>query len=381
MTNTILLDCVADYAIERRITAGSEYQLGRSVRLFAEWLQRDALPTDLTDRTVSSWLRDLETTHAQRTVAGHRGNLLMVWRFAAGRSLCEYPGKVRREPKPRPTPIAWTTEELHRVLAACDQLTRTSRHGVDLRVYFTAITRAAYETGLRRSDLWRLRRSQIRPDGRIVGLRQHKTGNPITPQLQPETLALIDNLNGDPPLNWTGSDSVFYHWWAKIIRAANVRSGALQQLRRTGATYIARDAGEDEATAYLGHTTTEMRRHYIDRSISTPHAPQPPRLQYSGANAMKRTAIIALALLVVCGCTKQPSPINQSVTKEQSATQQPRLTDDQLFRLFSTTWVLDYDATIAYPSNASSDQEALKGMLWSNTIQSPVTVHFVDAGI
>jgi CheY-like chemotaxis protein len=113
-----LIDLIQLYGTLRRTSDGYLYQLRRSAALYGQHLNRQASTEDLEDEPVSAWLRDLERTHAQRTAAGHRGNLLVIWRFAARRKLCHPPGEVRRVPRPQPMPEAWTVAEVEALVAA-----------------------------------------------------------------------------------------------------------------------------------------------------------------------------------------------------------------------------------------------------------------------
>jgi len=148
---TTLLDLLPEYVLERAVGPLAAYQLGRTLRLFGG----DRTTADLEPRLVSEWLESLEVRYAKRTVAGHRGNLLAVWRWAAGRGLAALPVGVRRCPRPRPRPVAWTADEFRALLAAAEKMPDPGFWRLTLQV--------AYSTGLRRSDLWRLG-SDVRPD-------------------------------------------------------------------------------------------------------------------------------------------------------------------------------------------------------------------------
>lgn len=113
-------------------------------------------------------------------------------------------------------------------------------------------------------------------NGSIV-MRQHKTGIPHFPRIRPDTYVGIGALVGDRPLACPyKSQSDWYTFWKKnVITPAGVRHGALQQIRRTGATHLA--IGHPEAVQrYLGHRTPSMQRHYVDQSIATPQQHLPP---------------------------------------------------------------------------------------------------------
>ena len=266
------VDSIADqYRTIRPLSAGAAYLMRRTVTLFSEWLGRAATVEDFDDLTVSRWLESLETSHAAWTRVGHRVRLMGLWRFAARRGLCGPPGEVRRAPAPEPMPEAWTLEQVARLLAACESL------GEEESRYMRALIAAAYESGLRRGDLWRLDREQIRPDG-IISLRQHKTNQPHIVAIRPQTAAEVLSLPGQRPLRRPWGTRRYTAVWAKLRSEAGIPTGACQQLRRTGATWIAARHGEDAARSWLGHRSADMIRHYVDRRVSQPTPWLPPTI-------------------------------------------------------------------------------------------------------
>jgi integrase len=275
--STPLESALAEYLLQHRLQPCSAYQLGHTVALFAAWLQRQATVADLEDGIVSQWLCGLEADHCQRTVAGHRGNLLCLWRIAADQGVVDPPYRVRRVPRPPPHPVAWTLEELRQLLETCSRQSGTFRDGRARSLYLTTLIRVAYETGLRRSDLWRIEKSQIRPDGTLV-LRQHKTAWPHAPRVRLETLTGLAELTGDRPLRCPfGSTGAWYRYWQRLVAEAKIRPGCLQQLRRTGASHLAIDHPE-AVQRYLGHRSESMQRHYVDWSIGSPVPWWPPEV-------------------------------------------------------------------------------------------------------
>lgn len=273
-----LATVLADYQLTRRLRASSAYQLHHSLRIFEAYLGHAATIRELNPATVNAWLVSLERTHGQRTVAGHRVNLLSLWRDAADRGLVSAPARVRKVPRPRPCPVSWTADELSRVARCASQFHGLLTNGVPRATYFEALVHAAYDSGLRRSDLWTLRRSQIRSDGTIV-MRQQKTGLPHHPVFRERTMQLLRSLPGDTPLAWPGDPRRFYVEWQALILFSDVPNGSLQQIRRTGATMVKRATGDPEAVRrYLGHSSLTMQRHYVDESIAVPHPVTPPPL-------------------------------------------------------------------------------------------------------
>ena len=272
-----LADRLAEYVLVRAIASNSAYQLSRTISLFGEFLKAEPTVQDLTPETVNNFLASLALTHSPRTVAGHRINLLGIWRFLAECGACEAPRQIRHCRKPDPMPVAWTLDELRTLLAAAEKAVGTMEDGTAKSVYWSAIIRVAYDSALRRSDLWLIRQDQIRSDGTIV-LRQHKTGFAHHPRLSPKALALIRQIMHDPPLAWqTSNIRQFYTEWKRLVRAAGIRPGCLQQIRRTAATWLAKEH-PDQVQRFLGHRSESMKRHYVDLSIARPLANLPPEL-------------------------------------------------------------------------------------------------------
>lgn len=295
MAERVSLDAaLEDYALFRNITTCSTYHMSRSVALFGEWLGRQALVEDLEARQVSKWLVHLQNTgrgYSLTTVAGHRTKLLCLWRFCADRWEIDPPHRVRDVRRPDPAPISWTLDELRAVLRQCGLLGGYFATGDRRAVYCATLVKFCYESGLRRSDVWRIDRQQIRPDGSIV-LRQNKTGGTHCPRVRPDTVAALRLLVRNRPLACPfKSTGDFYKFWKRdVITPAGVRNGALQQIRRTGATHLAIEH-PDSVQQYLGHKTAIMQRHYVDASIATPQHYLPPSLGDDPNDKAKSVAV------------------------------------------------------------------------------------------
>ena len=262
---TPLTQIIDTYSILRPISPGRRYNLAYSVGLFSRWLGRQANTNDLLDTTVSGWIQSVESDYAKASVRHHRATLKTLWIFAHRRGLAGPVGEIRPAPLPEPDPQVWTLTELHRLLAEC--------HRLDCGDYFHALLLFAYESGLRKSDCWTIAREQIRPDG-LVSLRQHKTARVHVCRVRPETASEVLRLDGQTPLAWPRAPVTFYRRFRRLRKLAGVASGALQQLRRTGATEVARADGEAAASAWLGHVSGQMWRCYVSQSaIARPWLP------------------------------------------------------------------------------------------------------------
>jgi len=266
-----LNDLCGEYQTIRPLTPQAAYLLRRTAVLYGAWLGREAATGDLDDLQVSRWLEAAGATLAAWTVAGHRTRILSLWRFASRRGHCGQPGEVRRCPAPEPMPHSWTTEQVRRLVDATRHLNARAR------AYFHALILAAYESGLRKGDLTRLRKDEISPSG-VLAVRMHKTGRPHVVAVRPETAAEILALPGETPLRSPWSTGRTGEYWQRLRLWAGLAKGGLHQLRRTGATLIAAEHGEDAARSWLGHRSADMVAFYVDRTVTQPRPWLPPRV-------------------------------------------------------------------------------------------------------
>jgi integrase len=265
------------YRVRHPLADSSLYQMRRTVALLDGYLRRPATVEDLTPDTISRWIMALEGTHSQTSVHGHRAKLLILWRFAARHRFAQEPDtrEIRRAPRPEPDPVAWTKEQVERIVAVCRSL--------DVRVcgrlvgpWLVVLVLVAWSTGLRKSDLWRLARSDVGPAGIVT--RQAKTRRLVVHAIPDDLRRRLLDLPGEYPLRWWGSPRHFYTVWAGVVGKAGVGAGCLQRIRRSGATAVAAMDGTDAAREFLGHKTCDMWRHYVDRRIAWPRRFVPPEL-------------------------------------------------------------------------------------------------------
>jgi len=232
---------------------------------------------------LDSWVATEEAVLAPATVIGHRASVLTILRLAADDGWCNEPvnRKVRRPRKPKPLPKAWTIPELRRVLDVCDNLPgELVRFGTSIPVcvYFGCFVRTAYETGLRRGNLFTVRQVDVKDNG-VVYVKHEKTGQPHVCEMSPLTLQLFRQLPGEYPLRWRNC-AKFYRRWKRICIAAKVPHGGPQRIRKTAATqvWLVDQTNPSRVQQFLGHLTGDMWRHYVDISQGTQRPPKPPSL-------------------------------------------------------------------------------------------------------
>lgn len=167
---------------------------------------------------------------------------------------------------PPPDPRAWTDPELAALIAAAGQLAGGCKYRprVTRAAYLLALVGAAYDTGLRKGDLFLLRHDWIGAGG-VIRMRQHKTSEPHVCSVTPHVAELIASIPYEHPLRWTGSNGDYSGLWREACDAAGIPRGCTQQVRRTAATIVWEDHPE-AVQRFLGHRTPTMWRHYVDQS-------------------------------------------------------------------------------------------------------------------
>jgi integrase len=246
-----------------------------SVKRFEKYLGRTARVKDLKAKKLNAWMQyELkETPLSDRTRSNGLTHLITLWKYT-GKKLDRK--KIRRVKVRKKNPEAWTVSDLETVTDAMRGLPGRLSNGIPRALYFPTITWFAFDTGLRRRDIWNFR-FDLFDDHRAV-LSQHKTNHlhvvQITESTMEETERIVSLLkkNNDPgwntPFAWPQSESQFYYWFRKARKLANVDpdivNRVLQHLRRTGATAVERSGGK--AWQYLGHTAPGLDRlSYVDQ--------------------------------------------------------------------------------------------------------------------
>jgi len=179
--------------------------------------------------------------------------------------LVEMPRNVK--PAPREP---YTQNEIIRILAACDQIGRTSYERLRAR----AIVLLLRYTGLRVSDVATLTRDRVR-NGEIH-LYTAKNGKPVRLPVPPELQTALDGLpvpRGAPGASryffWSGNGSTrsairdVTRTLATVFRASGVKDAHAHRFRHTLATEILEIGGTiDDAADILGNSPAIIRKHY-----------------------------------------------------------------------------------------------------------------------
>lgn len=281
MTAETLDQRIDAYSLENEITEDYEYQLRYAARRLSRYLERLATTDDLTPAVANGWLRSEQRKDelGDRSRRNLRASLLTIWKAAKLPLACD---EIRSVAVTAKAPEAWRFEELQLVAGAASKMDGVLANGLRRSEYFSALIWFTFETGLRRSDVFKFDVTSFDGDNRAA-LTQQKTGRIHVVEATAETVAELQRMaaglqsfgdkNWQTPLRWPQSTSTLYTWIRKIRTIAGVdsrqKNRSLQHLRRTGATAV--ECAEPEGgSKYLGHAGRELAwKSYIDPRKAT----------------------------------------------------------------------------------------------------------------
>jgi integrase len=245
----------------------------------AEMLQAFGLTSvaDICPQRINRWLDGLACS--KQTRSNYRRQACTIVRAALGPDAAYCIERIRKVKAPVPPPVAWTREEMARLLHHARQLPGNLMSGCPAALFFSGWVLLSYESGLRFSDALHLRSNQIR-DGRLYTI-QSKTGDPLVRVLSHECARVLTELSvlstNGTLFKWALSERWLRIRWARLVKEAGL-TGTCKWLRRTGATLV-EAANPGMASRHLGHRSPELAmKHYVDRTLLPNSCPMPPAI-------------------------------------------------------------------------------------------------------
>lgn len=287
----LLVDWAEAYCLERDLSHRSRGFYRGGARCFEKWAG-EPLTIEAAAERLNRYLDHLAATKNRYTAASCRNSVRALLRSAAAEGLISLPVKLRPIKTPEHRPRAFAPDELERLIEHANP------------VQLAAIM-LAYDTGFRRSDLFKVRWDQVIGEGinRRIAHTASKTGRQEVRRLRQGTLEALEAIRRDdddrllplalepkrtPRLQSVArGDGYSFTGWRKQWRALGRRAGVdthrrgLQAIRRTGATLSKRAGGS--ASDYLGHSPHSQglaARYYLDPALLDTAPPLPPALDH-----------------------------------------------------------------------------------------------------
>ncbi|MCA9235674.1 MAG: hypothetical protein KDA44_09385 [Planctomycetales bacterium] len=252
-------------------------QLRARARKLEEFTAEKAIADVLTEPNVNAFLASLGG-FAAATLRGYRNDLLTLWAAAADENLVADPRRRRIRTIRVPATLieCYTLDEARALLAAAGTMRRNYPHGVSRADYWTAAIRLAWETGLRRGDLFAFTMTNVDPAGRWR-LIQHKTGRLATGRLRTATLAALLHIGDEKPCAWPLRIEQFSRQFRRLRDAAGVTRGSWKWLRRSSGSYV-EAAQVGAGHRHLGHSSQGVFAKHYDARLDPAAAVLPPPL-------------------------------------------------------------------------------------------------------
>jgi len=239
----------------------------------------------LCDKLLIDWCQQLVREGKKpETIRGYVGRIETIWRDAYQKGATDREPHGRRRRRQRSLPEAWTAAEFRQLIDATAHrdLAWKLSTGVKAGKFLRAVLLTAYDTGLRRGDIFRLRKQDLREDGALA-IIQGKTGFAIVRGVSDVTLAAIREVEtpGELLFPWPHDVTHFYRVYRTLLRLAGLPATSrnqLQKIRRTSASHAER-VKPGAASVLLGHRDPSMAaRHYVDPRIAARKPELPPAL-------------------------------------------------------------------------------------------------------
>lgn len=273
MTTTIFA-LANRYVATRPLNLMHANTLTSRVRQLADFAKTDDPAECCQVEVINRFLARYAATHSPATVKGVRGDLLTVWRYAADHGLADQPDprQIRIRRVPQSIPECYTVDEVRQLIADCPAMCGDYNQ-IPRSLYFEAIIRLSWESGLRLGDCWAFRSSQLDAAGRLVRVSR-KTGLRTVHQLTEHT---SEALRACGSLAWPHAKWTFQLHFRQL-RDVTVRRGTFKWLRRASGSYVASLYGESAGASHLGHSSISTFRRYYDHRLVEGNRPAPPKL-------------------------------------------------------------------------------------------------------
>ncbi|MEN6368060.1 MAG: site-specific integrase [Thermoguttaceae bacterium] len=237
---------------------------------------------DLTDEFVSGFMaRMLEKGASAPTVNCKRRCIMALWRFAYrrkdkdGRRLVAEMPEVEKLKEFKRVPVAWTVEEISRLLARAAKEPGTIGD-VPARSWWKGLILFLYYTGARINAALQIRRDDLAltPEGGYVLVRAEYQKQKADQQfnLSSECAQAVLEVLGDRDgrvFVWPGDRRRLDRTFRQMLLDAGLSPGVgacplFHKMRKTSATQIAAKLGRAAACDHLGHSCMSVTERYLD---------------------------------------------------------------------------------------------------------------------
>ncbi len=271
--------CVSKYfLINSRIRCeATQAQYHFAINNLRQFVGHEPTTDDLVDDNVAGMMGLLlRQGLAPKTINERRGRINALWTWLAKRGVVKTFPTTQAMPEPERAPLAWTREEVSRIMRECD-VEGGWIAGVPARLWWTSLHNVCWDSGERIGALMEARWSHLTADYLTLPAEIRKGGRmDRVYHLHPDTLAGLERIR--LPVReliwpWELSPNMLWLRYKKILKRAGLsfdRKSMFHRMRKSVASHF--QAAGGNATALLGHQDARTTRAYIDERIAP--APQ-----------------------------------------------------------------------------------------------------------
>jgi integrase len=271
-----LEEFAAQYVNSRDLSEDYADRLQKRAKRLQDTGSEPAIEKVLTASNVNAFLKSLLLSPF--TQRSYREDILTLWNAAADQDIVPYqmPRRIFIRRCPRLRVLCFTVDEARAIVERASQLKGVYPNGVSRRKYWPAAVRLAWDSGLRRGDVWAFDPDCLNPDG-TGSVVQRKTGTVVPIRLRDSTRRAIDDIGGKQPCVWTLDATFFGRHFRQLLRLAAVKRGTFKWLRRSSGSYVNRDA-PGAGRKHLGQQSEIVFERHYDAQLGAASLPMPPEL-------------------------------------------------------------------------------------------------------
>lgn len=273
-----LVDFAASWLSRRDVSPGYASTVLARCRRLENHVGRPEIAACCREESLNRLLAQLADNLAPITVKGWRGDLLTIWRAAADEGLCPYPvtRRIRRVKVPEAVVFCYSADEARAILRAAERLSGGYPDGVGRAAYWSAALRLAWDSGLRRGDVWHFSLDVVDGAGNWRWI-QRKTGKLVAGRLHESTVAHLRSLRRTVPCAWPCHANAFTNQFRQLVRKSGVGRGTFKWFRRASGSHV-ESIAPGHGAKHLGHTNEATFRRHYDAGIAPVDLAQPPEL-------------------------------------------------------------------------------------------------------
>lgn len=270
MATTLRTFLTTHYFAERDLRGSTQAFFRCKLNAFERWLGRQATLDDLSSTMLNAFLDYRISDRSRETARSEKAVLRAIWQAAFDARLLENPPlRIKKIRRALPEVEAWDCEQVNALLkVATSQLGRIRGVRVPKSLYWLAVVRTLFDTGLRAGDLLALESAKITGPG-CYTVRQRKTGKDVPIAISEATWQAIERIKSpERPLLFGDvlKSRAFFQGFATLVKAAHL-CGRSKMLRRTRGSMIERQH-PGEGHTHLGNGRQVFERHYLAKRIA-----------------------------------------------------------------------------------------------------------------